>query len=86
MTEQIKDGELRWLITRNKPTSNEIRAYKEKYGVSMVAAKRALTNEQAPLLQVWRKAEAGWHEDFVKAGGYWDDVQIVEEGTAASTV
>lgn len=43
--------ELRWLVTLNKVTSDDVRAYRYKNSVPMSEARRILANRTGPVLQ-----------------------------------
>jgi hypothetical protein len=52
---------LRWYVTSNKPTKEEINAYRTAHDCVMMEAKRILTDLRAPRLQ-YLTSGGGLHE------------------------
>ena len=73
----IPTMELRWLVRCNTVTSADVRERQMTHCETVSQAKLALVNAKAPVLQQWFEVQDGDHDDYVKAGGEWRDIEIV---------
>jgi hypothetical protein len=59
--------QLRWLITSNKITADDLKKFRSESGMSFIDAKRSLENRTQPILQ------------YMTLGGEWADVPTAVE-------
>lgn len=72
--------QFRWVIRQNpSPNVEEVRAFSALRGVTLMQAKKEMINATKPVLQQWQEAEGWEHDDYVRAGGMWEDVPTVIE-------
>ena len=75
--------QFRWLVRRNQmPTAVEVISRSEREGCSKMEAKRRLLDVKPAVLQQWWEVEGHEHDDYLKAGGEWQDVPTEYEPNA----
>ena len=66
-------GKIRWLVTSNEVTKNEIDEYRKSADVCLTEAKRILEDRKPPKLQQWVVVNE-WKNE-----GEWADIPIEYE-------
>lgn len=68
-------GKLRYLVTRNKVTADQVDAYRTEHDSTLEHARRVLVNQQGPVLQQQVKQHPS-DDDMIS---WWEDVETVIE-------
>jgi len=77
----IATNKFRWLYPKPH-TAEDIRREIVENGLSMLeAASKLKQKAEKPKLQQWYECEGHEHPDYLKAGGEWEDVEIVYADT-----